>query len=266
MEQINGVYEWDAQSYHQFSDMQYDVALALLRSVPLTGDETILDAGCGSGRVTIKILERLPHGKVIGVDLSQNMLAKARDVVRAKDGQSVEFAQADLQHFSMPRAVDGIFSSMCMHFVPDHALMFRNLAQTLRPGGWLAVQFASTLMQQGGIMRNFQQIMSDPRYAQYLGNAFPPMHEGSAEASRQELAQAGFVDIDVQTVQDVLSDAHRKSMFEFMRTAFIKDAVDKLPDPQLKEEFTTCFFAAAHEAFAGTLDYIRCQARLPHLM
>src|SRR6185312_4077900 len=66
--------EWNAESYHRVSDPQFSWALKVLQRVQVTGDETVLDAGCGSGRVTAELAQRLPHGRVAGVDYSQNML------------------------------------------------------------------------------------------------------------------------------------------------------------------------------------------------
>ena len=133
--QKNNVVEWNAEAYHRLSDMQYQMAMEFIDQLHWAPDATILDAGCGSGRITKEILARLPQGGVLGIDLAHGMVAKAREVVIPKPGQTAEFRQGDLQTFVLPAAVDGILSSMALHFVHDHQTLFENFAKTLRPGG-----------------------------------------------------------------------------------------------------------------------------------
>ena len=76
-----GPREWDAQTYDRVSDPQYEWGLEVLDRLDLTGDECVMDAGCGSGRVTAKLLERLPDGRVLCVDASESMIEKAREAL-----------------------------------------------------------------------------------------------------------------------------------------------------------------------------------------
>ena len=70
--------DWDAGTYDRVSKPQQDWAGAVVDRLGLRGDETVLDAGCGSGRVTQLLLDRLPEGRVIAVDGSAAMVAEAR--------------------------------------------------------------------------------------------------------------------------------------------------------------------------------------------
>ena len=69
--------EWDATAYHRLSDPQFSWGQKVLTRLKLQGDELVLDAGCGTGRLTAELLKRLPEGRVIGVDHSENMLRAA---------------------------------------------------------------------------------------------------------------------------------------------------------------------------------------------
>jgi len=126
---------WDAGTYHRVSGPQREWARAVLDRLELAGDETVLDAGCGSGGVTQLLLERLPHGRVIAVDASPDMVAKAREVL-----PGVEVREADLQALELEEPVDAVFSNAVFHWVPDHARLFARLAAALRPGGRLSAQ------------------------------------------------------------------------------------------------------------------------------
>ena len=66
--------DWDAAAYDRLADPQEQWGREVLARLELDGDETVLDAGCGSGRVTKLIVERVPDGRVIGVDASESMI------------------------------------------------------------------------------------------------------------------------------------------------------------------------------------------------
>ncbi len=133
--------DWDARTYHQVAQPHAAWGANVLDRLELNGDETILDAGCGSGRVTTGLLESLPRGHVIAADLSSTMLAEARQTL-APYGDRVTFLEVDLQHIdnAIEQPVDGIFSTATFHWIADHADLFRVLHAILVPGGQLVAQ------------------------------------------------------------------------------------------------------------------------------
>src|SRR5438067_13929126 len=92
---MTGGADWDATRYHRVAQPHAAWGANVLDRLELRGDEVVLDAGCGSGRVTAQLLERLPRGRVIAADLSPAMLAEARSVLQPF-GDQVAFVQADL--------------------------------------------------------------------------------------------------------------------------------------------------------------------------
>ena len=133
------VRDWNAEAYHRVSGPQVAMAAAVLDRLELRGDETVLDAGCGSGRVTRLLLDRLPRGRVIAVDASPEMVARAREELA---GARADVRQADLAALGLPdgEQVDAAFSNAVFHWVPDHDALFARLAAALRPGGRLSAQ------------------------------------------------------------------------------------------------------------------------------
>ena len=99
--------DWDAVTYDRVSDVQLGWALAQLERLPLDGDEVVLDAGCGSGRVTELLLERVPRGRVVAVDADAAMVAKARERL----GERAVVEQQDLLELSLADPVDVVFST-----------------------------------------------------------------------------------------------------------------------------------------------------------
>src|SRR5437588_4192796 len=112
--------EWDAGAYHRLSNPQVKWGERVLECLPLRGDETVLDAGCGTGRLTAELLERLPRGRVIAMDRSANMVRAARDYLGSRFGDRVTVVEADLAALDMDQAVDAIFSTSTFHWVKDH--------------------------------------------------------------------------------------------------------------------------------------------------
>src|SRR5580700_6222616 len=102
--------EWNATDYHRISEPQVSWGKKVLARVHLRGDEMLMDAGCGTGRLTADLLQSLPQGRVVGVDLSQNMLAAARNHLSPDFGGKFLLVAADLRDLPFERVFDGIFS------------------------------------------------------------------------------------------------------------------------------------------------------------
>ena len=130
--------DWDGASYDRISAPQEALGRAVLARMELRGDETVLDAGCGSGRVTEALLERLPRGRVIAVDASPSMVEQARGA--SAGSERVEVRQMDLLELELEEPVDAILSTATFHWILDHDALFRRLHAALRPGGQLVAQ------------------------------------------------------------------------------------------------------------------------------
>jgi len=129
--------DWDAATYDRVSGPQVAFAMAVLDRLDLRGDETVLDAGCGSGRVTAMLLERLPRGHVVAVDQAPSMVEHARE---ALPSDRATVLQAELTSLALEEPVDAVFSNAVFHWVPDHDRLFERLYAALRPGGRLVAQ------------------------------------------------------------------------------------------------------------------------------
>jgi trans-aconitate 2-methyltransferase len=131
---------WNADAYHRVSGPQVAMAAAVLDRLELQGDETVLDAGCGSGRVTRLLLERLPRGRVIAVDASPEMVARAREELAPDARADVRLADLVQLRLKAGEQADAAFSNATFHWVLDHDALFARLHAALRPGGRLSAQ------------------------------------------------------------------------------------------------------------------------------
>ena len=126
---------WDPNQYLKFTDHRLRPALDLLAQIPAADPRSIYDLGCGPGNITRLLAERWPGARVVGVDSSADMLAKAR-----QEAPGVAFEQADIAHWSPPARADLLFTNATLHWLDDHAALLPRLAAQLAPGGVLAIQ------------------------------------------------------------------------------------------------------------------------------
>jgi trans-aconitate 2-methyltransferase len=187
------VRQWDADAYHRVSGPQVAMSAAVLDRLELRGDETVLDAGCGSGRVTRLLLDRLPRGRVIGVDASAGMVTRARDELR---GLAADVREADLAHVRLGdgEQVDAIFSNATFHWVLDHEALFASLAAALRPGGRISAQCGGA----GNVAAVHEAALRAADDAG-LGDRFAgwpmPWNFAGPELTEARLRAAGFEDV-----------------------------------------------------------------------
>jgi trans-aconitate 2-methyltransferase len=182
--------DWDAAGYDRVADPQEEWGLEVLARLELSGDETALDAGCGSGRVTRHLLDRLPQGKVIGVDGSPSMIELAGESL-AGYGNRVELFVSDLLELDLDQAVDAVFSNATFHWILDHQRLFNRLFAALRPGGAMEAQC-------GGIgnvaewKRAIEAVEGDERFSAYLRGMPDTHYFATVDDTRERLERAGF--------------------------------------------------------------------------
>ena len=126
---------WDPAQYLKFAGPRLRPALDLLQRIDKEMPATVYDLGAGAGNVTRLIAERWPAARLVGVDSSAEMLAKA-----AAEHPQIEWQQADLASWRPSAPTDVIYSNAALQWLGDHPLLFAGLLAGLKPGGVLAVQ------------------------------------------------------------------------------------------------------------------------------
>ena len=257
--------EWDAASYHRLSAPQFSWGLQVLERLSLSGDETLMDAGCGTGRLTALLVERLPRGRVVAVDLSQNMLEEARSHLAPRFGGRVRVVRSDLAALPFERAFDGVFSTAAFHWVPDHPRLFRSLFQSLRPGGWLVAQCggANNIAR---LMRRASVLMASEPYASYFAGWRDAKVFADEATTAGRLRDAGFRDVEtwLEPAPTVLAGADE--FREFLTTVNMHAHLARLPEGSLRRRFVEELTdQAAQDEPPYSLDYCRLniKARRP---
>jgi trans-aconitate 2-methyltransferase len=239
--------DWDAATYDRISDVQQGWARRVLERLPLRGDETVLDAGCGSGKVTAMLLERLPDGYVIGVDSAPSMVREAQE---ALGGPRARFISSDLLELDIDREADAVFSNAVFHWIPDHPRLFQRLFAALRPGGRLVAQCGGR-GNVAGFIENAGRVTAREPFREHFEGWSYPWHFEGPEATDAALRGAGFDDVSCWLDDSPERPEHPD---EFLRVVCLNPYL-----PQLPEELHEDFRAAVREELGEpvVLDYVR---------
>jgi trans-aconitate 2-methyltransferase len=238
--------QWDGSSYDRISGTMEALGLEVLARLELAGDEVVLDAGCGSGRITEALIERLPGGRVIAVDQSESMIAAAR----ARLGDRVDLRVLDLLELELSEPVDAILSTATFHWIADHDRLFARLHAALRPEGRLVAQCGG----EGNIdvlRGKAATVLAREPYAAHFRDWRAPWNYAGAEQTRERLRRAGFA-----AAECWLAPAPRQpeEPREFLSTIVLGPHVQQLP-AELREPFMDDVLAVLGEPV--TVDYVR---------
>jgi trans-aconitate 2-methyltransferase len=246
---------WNAAEYHRVSDPQVSWGRAVLARLSLQGDEHVIDAGCGTGRLTRELAARLPRGAVIALDASSEMLAQARrhlsDCV-----PPVRFVEALLPAIPFTNWADVVFSTATFHWVSDHPALFANIHRALKPGGRLHAQCGG----HGNLAvarMPAEEVMKLPRFAKWFTDWQPVWEFADAAETADRLSTAGFQDVEtsLEAAPIVFED-------EASYRAFVSTVVFRLHLAKLPEELSPAFLDQIVERIQRlpqrfALDYVR---------
>jgi trans-aconitate 2-methyltransferase len=243
--------EWDAASYDRISTPQVRWVTGLLDHLRPEGVRTVLDAGCGTGRVTEEVLERLPGARVIALDGSRRMLDEAaRRLAPAVEAGRVTFVHADLgRPLPLDAPVDAVISTATFHWVPDHDALFAHLAAVVRPGGQLVAQFGAA----GNVASVVAALESLGAAVDPLHGAEHPWNFATPEETNERLVAAGFTDVRTWVTEEPTPFEPGPPLEEFLATVVLGCHLERLA-PAERSPFVKRVAAALP---SPVLDYVR---------
>ena len=238
---MSGSRDWDAATYDRVSDVQVGWAMEQLERLPLRGDEVVLDAGCGSGRVTAELVHRLPRGHVYGVDVAPSMARHAQEAL----GSRATILCQDLVQLELPEPVDAIFSNATFHWIHDHDALFSALFAALKAGGRLVAQCGG----RGNIdafRRIADEVAAEDRWSPYFADWQRPWNYAGPEETAERLERAGFQDVETwlepkrvlperSFVKTVCLVRHLDPLPEDERDGFLDRVIERCGEPLVLE-------------------------------
>jgi trans-aconitate 2-methyltransferase len=240
--------EWDATTYDSLPLPHLRWGRRTLARLPLTGNETVLEAGCGTGRDTEALLDALPQGRVVAVDGSARMLERLRERLAVRPGgrDRVEAIQADLtEPLPLREPADAAFSVATFHWIHDHDTLFANIARALRPGA----RFVADCGGAGNVAAVSAAV------ADLLGEPTATWNFAGPDETRERLARAGFTDVEVALVPDPARLEPGEEFHRYLATVVLGAQLDRIP-PDGHEAFVR---AVASRLREPVVDYVRLE-------
>ena len=238
--------DWDATTYDRVSAPQQRWAAEQLDRLDLAGDEVVLDAGCGSGKITLELARRVPHGTVYAVDAAPSMV---RHTQQALGDRAITLCQ-DLVDLALPEPVDVVFSNATFHWIPDHDALFTALHLNMKPGARLLAQCGGR-----GNIDEFRRLAEDVAlqapFAPYFADWVKPWNYASAQDTAQRLRRAGFDEVSCWLEERPTELAEPRS---FIATVCLVRHLDPLPE-DLRDRFIDTVLDRV--AKPVVLDYVR---------
>jgi trans-aconitate 2-methyltransferase len=243
---VSGSRDWDASTYDRISDPQFGWAQEQLARLKLREDDVVLDAGCGSGRVTAVLADLVPRGRVYAVDVAPSMAEHARQTL----GQRATVLAQDLVELELPEPVDAVFSNATFHWIPDHDALFAALARNMKPGAKLVAQCGGK-----GNIDSFRRLadevaQEDPFESHFVGWR-GPWNYATAEDTTERLGRAGFENVSCWLEPKPTELAEPRS---FVRSVCLVRHLDRIPEA-LKDRFLDRVLQRAGAPFV--LEYVR---------
>src|SRR4051812_24537549 len=238
---------WDGAAYDRLSTPMEQLGREVMERLQLRGDETILDAGCGSGRLTQLLIERVPRGRVIGVDASASMI----DAARERLGAAADLRVADLVGLDLGGArVDLVFSTATLHWIADHDALFGSLRSALRDGGRLVAQCGGAGNVES-VHRAAAAAAAEKPFAAHFAGWRGPWNFATPQDTERRLCAAGFADVRCWLAErPVTPDDPR----DYLRTIVLGAHLERLP-ATLHDGFLDAALARLGEH--PTIDYVR---------
>lgn len=231
---------WDGVAYDALPLPHEQWGIRTIAALDLQPTETLLDAGCGTGRDAQLALEQLPNGSLVCVDQSTTML----DQCRSRFGQDsrVRILEGDLDKALPvePGSVDAIMSVAALHWLADHNNVWQHFFNALKPGGRIATDCGGY----GNLAKTLALVPQiDPNIK------FPNWYYANESDTEAHLKAAGFVDIEVSLRPHPTPLPDKETLATYLRTLVFREWSDE-QIAKMSELITD-----------NSLDYVRLEVR-----
>jgi trans-aconitate 2-methyltransferase len=228
--------KWNAKDYAKNSSAQFQWAQELVSKLALRGCETVLDIGCGDGKISAQLALIAKNGSVLGIDLSEDMIRLASEQFPPSEYPPLSFVCMDAADIRLSEKFDVAFSSAALHWVENHIAVLRGVHACLKSGGRI-------LFQMGGrgnatdVFDAIEKVLELPRWRGYYEGFTPPYHFYGPEEYEAWLPEGGFRPIRVELVPKDMQHNGTQGFKGWLRTTWFP-YTDPLPI-ELHDAFLT---------------------------
>lgn len=248
---------WNAEVYERIGTPMRGWAQQVIDDLALRGDETVLDAGCGSGSVTLDLLEKLPNGRIYAVDSSPEMIAKLKETLAERGIEKVVAIEASLTDFTLPEPVDVVFSNAVFHWIPDDDGLFGCLFRATKPGGRLRAQCGGA-----GNIERLRQVTHTVEKREPYAAHFPEETDFRKYRTPGQVQEAmernGWQDVRASLFEAPVTFPDHDAAALYLRTIILQAQARALPD-ELGQQFFLDVIAETERRFGAPFvaDYVR---------
>jgi trans-aconitate 2-methyltransferase len=226
--------KWNAEDYAKNSSEQLRWARELMAKLALRGCESVLDIGCGDGKISAQLALAAKSGKVLGVDLSEDMIRLAAENYPAARYPNLSFLRMDAADIRLSEKFDAAFSNAALHWVKNHTAVLRGVHACLKSGGKI-------LFQMGGrgnaadVLCAMEKVWLSPRWRPYFAGFTPPYHFYGPQEYEDWLPECGFGPVRVELVPKDMQHQGEEGFMGWLRTTWFP-YTDLLP-AELRDAF-----------------------------
>lgn len=248
---------WNADVYDRIGTPMRGWAQKVIDDLDLRGDETVLDAGCGSGSVTFDLLAKLPHGKIYAVDASAEMVASLTKQLAERGVTNVTAIHASLTDFTLPEPVDVVFSNAVFHWIPDDDALFSTLFRATKPGGRMRAQCGG-FGNNAHVLEAVASVRKDPRFDQHLGDFRDSKKYRTPEEAAAALEAVGWRDVRASLFAAPIPFEDDDDAALYISTILLRDHVARLPE-DLRDAYCHAVVAETKRRWGApyVADYVR---------
>jgi trans-aconitate methyltransferase len=249
-------YVWNAADYAKHSAGQQKWARELIAKLGLQGHETVLDLGCGDGKITAEIASLLLSGSILGVDNSPDMIGMAADSFPQAHYPNLSFRVVDARQIPFTERFDIVFSNATLHWVQDHRPVITGIAKSLKPGGRILLQMGGA-GNAAGILATLDGLMKIPQWSQYFTEFTFPYGFHGPDEYKVWLAEAGLQPVRLELLPKDMIHQSKEGLAGWIRTTWLP-YTSRLPE-KLRDEFISRLvekYVADHPANGSGLIHV----------
>lgn len=212
--------KWNPEDYAKNSDVQLKWAQELRQNLNLQGNESVLDVGCGDGKITADFATTLTSGRVMGVDSSPEMIAYATRTYPSKQYSNLSFACVDARSLDFDQEFDLCFSNAVLHWVDNHPAFLRGAHQSLRGGGRLVISCGG----KGGaaeVLQVFSELVVCESWQPYFGGFRNPYFFYGDQDYLPWLEEVGFAVKRLELVTKDMTHRGKDDLASWIRTTWM---------------------------------------------